>query len=121
MPIFSVYWEFRCVCPEAINHPLQNASKPSIIPQSMNFRAFILPLLVSSSIFCAQTNPPAPAKSIEDRLKSLEDAVRYSDERLAKALSHRLRVQILQRLTEHGTASPSELGTTLDGLLKELA
>ena len=38
----------------------------------------------------------------------------FLDERLAKALSHRLRVQILQRLTEHGAASPSELADALE-------
>jgi DNA-binding transcriptional ArsR family regulator len=40
-------------------------------------------------------------------------AILLLDERLAKALSHRLRVQILQRLTEHGAASPSELADAL--------
>ena len=37
----------------------------------------------------------------------------YLDERLAKAFSHRLRVRILQRLTEAGEASPSELADVL--------
>jgi DNA-binding transcriptional ArsR family regulator len=41
-------------------------------------------------------------------------AISFLDERLAKALSHRLRVQILQRLTEHGAASPSELADVLE-------
>jgi DNA-binding transcriptional ArsR family regulator len=41
-------------------------------------------------------------------------AISFLDERLAKALSHRLRVQILQRLTEHGAASPSELADALE-------
>jgi DNA-binding transcriptional ArsR family regulator len=40
-------------------------------------------------------------------------AISFLDERLAKALSHRLRVQILQRLTEHGAASPSALADAL--------
>jgi len=40
-------------------------------------------------------------------------AISFLDERLAKALSNRLRVQILQRLTDHGTASPSELADAL--------
>jgi DNA-binding transcriptional ArsR family regulator len=35
------------------------------------------------------------------------------DERLAKALSHRVRQRILQRLSEHGVASPSELADAL--------
>src|SRR5215212_4350562 len=35
------------------------------------------------------------------------------DERLAKALSHRLRVQVLQRLDEAGEASPKELAEAL--------
>ena len=39
---------------------------------------------------------------------------RFLDERLAKALSHRLRVQILQRLDEAGEASPKELAQALD-------
>jgi DNA-binding transcriptional ArsR family regulator len=38
---------------------------------------------------------------------------RFVDERLAKALSHRLRVQILQRLEEAGEASPKELAQAL--------
>ena len=38
---------------------------------------------------------------------------RFVDERLAKALSHRLRVQILQRLDEDGEASPKELAQAL--------
>lgn len=38
---------------------------------------------------------------------------RFLDERLAKALSHRLRVQILQRLLEAGEASPKELAHAL--------
>jgi DNA-binding transcriptional ArsR family regulator len=38
---------------------------------------------------------------------------RFLDERLAKALSHRLRVQILQRLEEAGEASPKELAQAL--------
>ena len=38
---------------------------------------------------------------------------RYLDERVAKALSHRLRLRILERLTEHGVASPSELAAAL--------
>jgi DNA-binding transcriptional ArsR family regulator len=38
---------------------------------------------------------------------------RFVDERLAKALSHRLRVQILQRLEEAGEASPKELAEAL--------
>ena len=38
---------------------------------------------------------------------------RFLDERLAKALSHRLRVQILQRLDEAGEASPKELDQAL--------
>jgi DNA-binding transcriptional ArsR family regulator len=37
----------------------------------------------------------------------------FLDERLAKALSHRLRVQILQRLDEAGEASPKELAEAL--------
>jgi DNA-binding transcriptional ArsR family regulator len=41
-------------------------------------------------------------------------AISFLDERLAKALSHRLRVQILQRLAEHGAASPSELADALE-------
>jgi dipeptidyl aminopeptidase/acylaminoacyl peptidase len=52
----------------------------------MNFCALILLWLAGSSILCAQTNPPRPAKSVEERLKALEDAVRYSDEHLAKAV-----------------------------------
>jgi DNA-binding transcriptional ArsR family regulator len=40
-------------------------------------------------------------------------AHRFLDERLAKALSHRLRVQILQRLEEGGEASPKELAQAL--------
>ena len=40
-------------------------------------------------------------------------AISFLDERLAKALSHRLRVRILQRLTEVGEASPSELADAL--------
>jgi DNA-binding transcriptional ArsR family regulator len=52
------------------------------------------------------------------------------DERLAKALSHRLRQRILEALTERGVASPSELAQALDerlgnvsyhvGILREL-
>jgi len=38
---------------------------------------------------------------------------RFIDERLAKALSHRLRVQILRRLEEAGEASPKELAQAL--------
>jgi DNA-binding transcriptional ArsR family regulator len=38
---------------------------------------------------------------------------RFVDERLAKALSHRLRVQLLQRLEEAGEASPTELAQAL--------
>jgi DNA-binding transcriptional ArsR family regulator len=38
---------------------------------------------------------------------------RFFDERLAKALSHRLRVQILQRLEEAGEASPNALAQAL--------
>ena len=38
---------------------------------------------------------------------------RFFDERLAKAFSHRLRVQILQRLDEAGEASPKELAQAL--------
>ena len=38
---------------------------------------------------------------------------RFLDERLAKALSHRLRVQILQRLEEAREASPKELAQAL--------
>ena len=38
---------------------------------------------------------------------------RFLDERLAKALSHRLRVQILRRLEEAGEASPKELAQAL--------
>jgi DNA-binding transcriptional ArsR family regulator len=38
---------------------------------------------------------------------------RFLDERLAKALSHRLRVQVLQRLDEAGEASPKELAHAL--------
>ena len=38
---------------------------------------------------------------------------RFLDERLAKALSHRLRVRILQRLDEAGEASPKELAQAL--------
>ena len=41
-------------------------------------------------------------------------AIAFLDERLAKALLHRLRVQILQRLTEAGEASPSELADALE-------
>jgi DNA-binding transcriptional ArsR family regulator len=37
----------------------------------------------------------------------------FFDERLAKALSHRLRVQVLQRLDEAGEASPKELAEAL--------
>jgi DNA-binding transcriptional ArsR family regulator len=37
----------------------------------------------------------------------------FLDERLAKAFSHRLRVQVLQRLDEVGEASPKELAETL--------
>jgi DNA-binding transcriptional ArsR family regulator len=37
----------------------------------------------------------------------------YLDERVAKALSHRLRRRILKRLSEHGVASPSELADAL--------
>ena len=40
-------------------------------------------------------------------------AISFLDERLAKAFSHRLRVRILQRLTEAGEASPSELADAL--------
>jgi len=40
-------------------------------------------------------------------------AISFLDERLAKALSNRLRVQILQRLTEHGAASPRALADAL--------
>jgi DNA-binding transcriptional ArsR family regulator len=35
------------------------------------------------------------------------------DERLAKAFSHRVRLRILERLSEHGVASPSELADAL--------
>ena len=38
---------------------------------------------------------------------------RFLDERLAKALSHRLRVQILQRLDEVGESSPREIADAL--------
>ena len=38
---------------------------------------------------------------------------RFLNERLAKAFSHRLRVQILQRLDEAGEASPKELAQAL--------
>lgn len=38
---------------------------------------------------------------------------RFLDERLAKALSHRLRVQILRQLDEAGEASPKELAHAL--------
>jgi DNA-binding transcriptional ArsR family regulator len=38
---------------------------------------------------------------------------RSLDERLAKAFSHRLRLRILERLSEHGVASPSELAVAL--------
>ena len=38
---------------------------------------------------------------------------RFLDERLAKAFSHRLRVQILQRLDEVGEASPREIADAL--------
>jgi DNA-binding transcriptional ArsR family regulator len=38
---------------------------------------------------------------------------RFLDERLAKALSHRLRVRVLQRLDEAGEASPKELAQAL--------
>jgi DNA-binding transcriptional ArsR family regulator len=37
----------------------------------------------------------------------------FLDERLAKAFSHRLRLRILERLSEHGVASPSELADAL--------
>ena len=39
--------------------------------------------------------------------------IAFLDERLAKAFSHRLRVRILQRLTEAGEASPSKLADAL--------
>jgi DNA-binding transcriptional ArsR family regulator len=42
-----------------------------------------------------------------------ELVIAFLDERLAKAFSHRLRLRILQRLSEHGTASPSELADEL--------
>ena len=38
---------------------------------------------------------------------------RYPDELLAKAFSHRLRLRILERLSEHRVASPSELAHVL--------
>ena len=43
------------------------------------------------------------------------------DERLAKAFSHRLRLRILQRLNEHGVASPSELAGALGEPLGNLS
>jgi DNA-binding transcriptional ArsR family regulator len=42
-----------------------------------------------------------------------ERSHRFFDERLAKAFSHRLRVQILQRLDEVGEASPREIADAL--------
>jgi DNA-binding transcriptional ArsR family regulator len=44
-------------------------------------------------------------------------AISFLDERLAKAFSHRLRLRILERLSDHGVASPSELA---DALLEPL-
>ena len=41
-------------------------------------------------------------------------AISFLDERLAKAFSNRLRVRILQRLSEAGEASPSELADALE-------
>jgi DNA-binding transcriptional ArsR family regulator len=40
-------------------------------------------------------------------------AIAFLDERLAKAFSHRLRLRLLQHLTEHGVASPSALADAL--------
>ncbi len=54
-----------------------------ILCTPMNVRAIVL-ALVSCSVLHAQTN--LPGKSVEERLKALEEAVRYSDERLAKAI-----------------------------------
>jgi DNA-binding transcriptional ArsR family regulator len=54
------------------------------------------------------------AQDVRTRHGCQDAAIAFLDERLAKALSHRLRVQILQRLTEHGAASPSELADALD-------
>jgi DNA-binding transcriptional ArsR family regulator len=42
-----------------------------------------------------------------------DPVIEFLDERLAKAFSHRLRLRILQHLTEHGVASPSELADAL--------
>ena len=47
--------------------------------------------------------------------------IAFLDERLAKAFSHRLRLRILERLNEHGVASPSELAGALGEPLGNLS
>jgi DNA-binding transcriptional ArsR family regulator len=42
-----------------------------------------------------------------------DPVIEFLDERLAKAFSHRLRLRILERLSEHGVGSPSELADAL--------
>jgi DNA-binding transcriptional ArsR family regulator len=54
------------------------------------------------------------AQDVRTRHGCQDVAIAFLDERLAKALSHRLRVRILQRLTEAGEASPSQLADALD-------
>ena len=47
--------------------------------------------------------------------------IAFVDERLARAFSHRLRLRILERLNEHGVASPSELAGALGEPLGNLS
>ena len=50
-----------------------------------------------------------------------DSLIAFLDERLAKAFSHRLRLRILERLNEHGVASPSELAGALGEPLGNLS
>src|ERR1700755_990951 len=59
-------------------------------------------LAVSPSILRAQTVPPAVARgatnSTEERLKALEESVRYADEHLAKAIDDLMWMRRLEEI-----------------------
>jgi predicted ArsR family transcriptional regulator len=64
---------------------------------------------------CGGFAEPQLVQSADARIRhGCQDvAISFLDERLAKAFSHRLRLRILQHLTEHGVASPSQLADAL--------